>query len=70
MIIDEASMISTDLLDCLNPSLINICDDKRDFGGMVVIFGGDFRQILPVVPHGTCSNIVCNSIKRNPICSV
>jgi ATP-dependent DNA helicase PIF1 len=28
------------------------------FGGKVVVFGGDFRQILPVIPKGTRSEIV------------
>ena len=53
IIIDEASMISNDLFNCLDHSLQDICNDKDKlaFGGKFVIFGGDFRQILPVVPR-------------------
>ncbi|KAK9069335.1 hypothetical protein SSX86_011237 [Deinandra increscens subsp. villosa] len=32
------------------------------FGGKVVVFGGDFRQILPVVPGGTDEDIVNSSL--------
>lgn len=32
------------------------------FGGKVVVFGGDFRQILPVVQRGGRSDIVHTSI--------
>ena len=60
-------MISNDLLDCLNRSLKHICENKRDFGGKFVIFGGDFRQILPVIPQGTRANIICSCIKKNLI---
>ena len=28
------------------------------FGGKVIVFGGDFRQILPVIPHGKRNDIV------------
>lgn len=31
---------------------------KKFFGGKVVIFGGDFRKILPVVLRGTRFDIV------------
>jgi hypothetical protein len=34
------------------------------FGGKVVIMGGDFRQILLVVAHGTRGQIVDASLKR------
>jgi len=27
------------------------------FGGNVMVFGGDFRQVLPVVPHGTRAQV-------------
>ena len=32
--------------------------EKKPFGGKVVIFGGDFHQILPVVIKGTYKDIV------------
>nr|XP_043633037.1 uncharacterized protein LOC122604207 [Erigeron canadensis] len=35
------------------------------FGGKVVLFGGDFRQILPVIPKGTGSDIVNASLNSS-----
>jgi ATP-dependent DNA helicase PIF1 len=37
------------------------------FGGKVIVFGGDFRQILPVVPRGSRSDIVHASINASKI---
>ena len=37
------------------------------FGGKVVVFGGDFRQILPVVPRGTRSDIIHATINASYI---
>jgi len=34
------------------------------FRGKVVVMGGDFRQILPLVPRGTRGQIVDASLKR------
>ncbi len=34
------------------------------FGGKVVVMGGDFRQLLPMVPWGTRGQIVDASFKR------
>ncbi|KXN92717.1 ATP-dependent DNA helicase PIF1 [Leucoagaricus sp. SymC.cos] len=41
--------------------------DKRDcpFGGITVVFGGDFRQTLPVVPQGSRQDIIDASICRS-----
>ena len=30
----------------------------RPFGGKVVLFGGDFRQILPVIPGATRQEVL------------
>jgi ATP-dependent DNA helicase PIF1 len=37
------------------------------FGGKVVVMGGDFRQILPMVPRGTRGQIVDASLKRSVV---
>ena len=38
--------------------LIDIRSDNALFGGVPTIFGGDFAQILPVVPRGSRADIV------------
>ncbi|KAF1893693.1 hypothetical protein Lal_00002208 [Lupinus albus] len=40
-------------------------NDSIIFGGKVVIFGGDFRQILPVIPRGCRSDIVHATINSS-----
>jgi ATP-dependent DNA helicase PIF1 len=37
------------------------------FGGKMVVLGGHFRQILPVVPRGNRGQIVSASLKRSTI---
>jgi ATP-dependent DNA helicase PIF1 len=47
-----------------------MCNDgnsKEIFGGKVVVFGGDFRQILPVIPRGSRSDIVHATINASKI---
>ena len=53
------------LFECLDRSLRDIRADDRPFGGVVVVLGGDFRQIPPVVRHGSRAQIVGASLKRS-----
>ncbi|XP_061364791.1 uncharacterized protein LOC133308202 [Gastrolobium bilobum] len=39
------------------------------FGGKVVVLGGDFRQILPVIPHGSRQDIVHATINSSHLWS-
>jgi len=41
--------------------------NKSDFvfGAKVIVFGGDFRQILPVIPQGSISDIVHATINSS-----
>ncbi|KAG4943681.1 hypothetical protein JHK85_048327 [Glycine max] len=39
--------------------------DNTIFGGKVMVFGGDFRQILPIIPRGSRSDIVNATINSS-----
>ena len=48
---DEASMIPANALKAVDILLRDITQVDRPFGGKVMFLGGDFRQVLPVVPR-------------------
>jgi ATP-dependent DNA helicase PIF1 len=60
---DEAPMANKYALMCVNRLLKDIMDNDVPFGGKIIILGGDFRQVLPVVPHTSRAATVQNSIK-------
>ncbi|XP_052620798.1 uncharacterized protein LOC111886898 [Lactuca sativa] len=68
---DEAPMIHKHAFEALDRTLKDIfkCDDSRNsnlpFGGKVIVFGGDFRQILPVIPAGSRQDIVNASLSSS-----
>lgn len=37
------------------------------FGGVVVVFSGDFRQVLPVVKRGSRAAIVAMTIQKSQL---
>ena len=37
----------------------------KPFGGLTIVFGGDFRQILPVIPKGTRADILDASLNSS-----
>jgi hypothetical protein len=47
---DEVSMVSKEVAECLNRLLQDIMNCSLPFGGKVVVFLGDFKQLLPVAP--------------------
>ncbi|KAL6587822.1 hypothetical protein OROMI_000800 [Orobanche minor] len=62
---DEAPMTHMYCFEALNRSLVDVirmpdgsCSSSM-FGGLVVVLGGDFRQILPVVHKGSPHDILC-----------
>ncbi|KAL9239469.1 hypothetical protein vseg_013787 [Gypsophila vaccaria] len=48
---DEASMARRENVESLDALLKDLCDSNLFFGRKVIVFGGDFRQILPVLPR-------------------
>ncbi|CAL5322319.1 unnamed protein product [Camellia sinensis] len=50
---DETPMAKRQNIEALNDMLKDINQSELLFGGKVVVLGGDFRQIPPVIPKGT-----------------
>jgi hypothetical protein len=51
-----------DIMKTVDPAL-----EERPFGGKIVVFGGDFRQIPPVIPKGFREDIVMACFKQSPL---
>lgn len=68
---DEAPMVHKFCFEALDRSMRDIlrfsnpASMEQPFGGKVVIFGGDFRQILPVIPKGSRQDIVLSTINSS-----
>ncbi|KAM0844699.1 hypothetical protein ACQ4PT_056882 [Festuca glaucescens] len=70
---DEALMTNRMCFEALDRSLRDILsvDDPTlidlPFGGLVVVLGGDLRQILPVIEGGTRPQVVAATITNSPL---
>ena len=56
LIIDEISMLHKNQLNLVNEILMTIRDDYNAFGGMQVVFAGDFFQLPPISKNDEPSN--------------
>lgn len=59
---DEAPMVHCHAIEAVDRLLQDITDCNSPFGGKVVVFGGDFRQVLPVIPNGTRKDVMRASL--------
>ncbi|KAJ4805065.1 ATP-dependent DNA helicase PIF1 [Rhynchospora pubera] len=64
---DEASMSKRQAVEALDRTLKDITDSCHPFGGKIVVFGGDFRQVLPVVRRGTKAQIIDATLPMSPL---
>ena len=64
---DEAPTMSRHCFESLDRSLADIMRsaEKKPFAGKVVVFGGDFRQILPVIHSASRAEIVLESLNSS-----
>ncbi|XP_063939345.1 uncharacterized protein LOC135148359 [Daucus carota subsp. sativus] len=70
---DEAPMTHRYAFECLDRTLRDLMksvDPQRyhqPFGGITIVFGGDFRQVLPVIPFASRADVVNASITRSRV---
>ncbi|CAJ2631977.1 unnamed protein product [Trifolium pratense] len=68
---DEAPMAHKHCFEAVDRTfrdILRFCDSRNinlPFGGKVVVLGGDFRQILPVIPKGTRQEVVHATINSS-----
>ena len=66
---DEAPMTHKHAFEALDRTLRDIIPNasNKPFGGKTIVFGGDFRQVLPVIVKGTREEIVNASTNHSYI---
>ncbi|XP_060873898.1 ATP-dependent DNA helicase pif1-like [Metopolophium dirhodum] len=62
---DESTMANKGGPEALDRTLRDFKNNDRPMGGVVILFAGDFRQILPVVPKGTKSDEINACLKSS-----
>lgn len=64
---DEIATQHKDCITCVDRSLRHLRQDERPFGGVSIIFAGDFRQTLPIVPGGNLRSQFEASLKSTTL---
>ena len=62
---DEAPMMSKHCFETLDRTMRDILKCDKVFGGKVIVFGGDFRQILPVIVGGNRVETVLSALNSS-----
>ncbi|PIO54206.1 hypothetical protein TELCIR_24436, partial [Teladorsagia circumcincta] len=64
---DEISMVPKWTLEAVDLLLKDIMQNEIPFGGKLMIVGGDFRQVLPVVEKGRQEDLENACVKKSPL---
>jgi len=62
---DKITMSPYYALDAVDKFLQELMQNKLPFGGKIIVFGGDWMQCLPVVPQGTRTMILEETVKNS-----
>jgi len=62
---DEAPMQHRHIMEAVDRSFRDLRDPDKPFGGLTVVFGGDFQQILPVILKGSRAQVVAACMIRS-----
>ena len=70
IIIDEVSMGHRFVYEAIDRSLAKLFEVDSPFGNIVVVFAGDWRQCLPIVPRGSDAQIIDACLKSSYLWSI
>lgn len=60
-------MLHKDVLNYIDRLLRDVCNSNEPFGNKIVLLGGDWKQLTPVIPGGKRMDQVRASIKMDPL---
>ena len=63
---DEVPMQHKYAADAVDRNLRDLLGNDVPFGGITIVFGGDFRQTLPIIPRGVRQQIEYSKILLIP----
>lgn len=66
---DKAPMAKKDTVETFDSLLKDVMDLDKPFGGKIVVFSGDFRQTLPVIPNASRDQQIEASFVNSPLWS-
>ena len=65
---DEAPMQHRHNMEAVDRTFRDILNNhEKPFGGLTIVFGGDFRQILPVIVKGSRGQTVASCLQRSSL---
>ncbi|XP_027103260.1 uncharacterized protein [Coffea arabica] len=62
---DESSMAKRETIEAFDDLLKNIMESELPFGGNIIVFGGDFRQTLPVIEKASKQTLIKASLPNS-----
>ena len=64
---DEAPMQSKWTFEAVDKTLRDLTGIDKPFGGKVIVMGGDFRQVLPIIAHASRAKTVDAALNRSEL---
>ena len=65
IIMDEMTMLHKHVFEAIDRSLKDLIGSQEPFGGITVVFSGDWRQCLPIVRRGGRADVVNACLKSS-----
>lgn len=54
-------------IEAIDRTLKQLMRSNMSFGGRVILFCGDFRQVLPIIQCGSKARVLVSCFKRSPL---
>ena len=67
LIIDEVTMATRKMCNAIDRSIREALGSTKPFGGLTVVWSGDFRQTLPVVNKGGKAETLHETVKESDL---